>query len=625
MARVAFRFALGVLPVRSVYYLAGVRARQMCLVEENRTPLGIQAGWSFDFLWHPTRNMNARFFYLLCAARIGIAQQPQTPQQLDTIRVTAAPLTRTIQIISRDDIRKLGTRTIPDVLARATAADLQSRSPMQADIAIRGTSLGQVLVLVDGVRMTDRQTPHFDLDIAVPIDQVERIEILRGPASAQYGADAVGGVVNIVTTQSRTLSDLTGSSVEARGGSFGTVGASLALPRISADHERSDGHRLGTDYRSTVARAAVGNGTLGGSVGQAVRDFGANSFYGPYDSHERTAATTAEVHAERPLSGGRGGALAANVSASTRRHLDQFTLRRTDPSFYRNRHESWQSALTTFVRGPRVAIGAELNEAQLTSNRLGSRRERTGATFGQVAIGSTDLGVRSDWSSGFGTFVSPSVATSFAVSDKVRLSASASRAFRAPSWTERYYSDPANVGNPDLKAERFLVGEVGARMSFLSVAGWARRGTDVIDWVKPADSLAAVWRTRNISRVNFRGADAEVTAAGGRVAVNGSVVRFEAPAATGYVGKYALRPLTSSVGFRADMVRRERGTFTVDGRRFRRATEGEAHVVANAHFEVRVRDARLGVTFDNFVNAAYLDVAGRPIAPRSLMVTAAWR
>lgn len=567
--------------------------------------------------------MNVRFLFIVCAVRIAAAQQPQTAQPLDTIHVTAAPLTRSIQVITRDDIKRLGARTIPDVLARATAADVQSRSPMQSDIAIRGTSLGQVLVLVDGVRITDRQTPHFDLDLAVPIDQVERIEILRGPASAQYGADAVGGVVNVVTRQNRILCDSKCcggiGGVGARAGTFGTAGGSLAVPNVSAEYERSDGHRLGTDYRATVARASIGGGAVGGSVGQAVRDFGANSFYGPYDSHERTAATTAEVHGARGL----GRAMSGNISLSTKRHLDQFTLRRTDPSFYRNRHESWQSALTTVVRVSGVAVGAEIDDAQLTSNRLGSRRDRTGATFGQVTMGSTDIGVRSDWSNGFGTFVSPSVATSYAVSDKVRLSASASRAFRAPSWTERYYSDPANVGNPDLHAEHFLVGEIGARVYRLNVAVWARRGRDVIDWVKPADSLSAMWRTRNISAIEFRGADAELTFP--RVAINGSLVGFDAPAANGYVGKYALRAVTSSVGMRADVVRRERATLTVDVRRFRRATESEAHVVANAHLGVRMGDARVDVALENLANADYLDVAGRPVASRSVIVGLSWR
>ena len=82
---------------------------------------------------------------------------------------------------------------------RARATTRTARCGWTADLSIRGSTFEQVLVLVDGVRMSDPQTGHFDLDLAVPLERVERIEILRGPASAVYGADALGGVVNVVT------------------------------------------------------------------------------------------------------------------------------------------------------------------------------------------------------------------------------------------------------------------------------------------------------------------------------------------------------------------------------------------------------------------------------------------
>jgi len=79
--------------------------------------------------------------------------------------------------------------------------DLRQRGPggIQADLSIRGSTFSQTLVLWNGRRLNDPQSGHHNLDVPVPLDAVESIEVLRGAGSSLYGADAVGGVVNIVT------------------------------------------------------------------------------------------------------------------------------------------------------------------------------------------------------------------------------------------------------------------------------------------------------------------------------------------------------------------------------------------------------------------------------------------
>jgi iron complex outermembrane receptor protein len=124
----------------------------------------------------------------------------QRPVPLDTLRVTTssrasaemATATRAVEVITAAQIRRLPARSVAEVLQWALGVDLMPRSPALFDVAVRGSSFEQVLVLVDGIRMSDAQTGHFDLNLAVPLDQVERIEILRGPASTLHGADAVG-------------------------------------------------------------------------------------------------------------------------------------------------------------------------------------------------------------------------------------------------------------------------------------------------------------------------------------------------------------------------------------------------------------------------------------------------
>ena len=100
-----------------------------------------------------------------------------------------------------------------------TSVDVRARGirGVQSDFSVRGAGFGQMLVLVDGVRLNDPQSGHHNGDIPVPLDLVERIEILYGPGSSLFGADAVGGTINIVTRREST------EAAAVEGGSFGLV------------------------------------------------------------------------------------------------------------------------------------------------------------------------------------------------------------------------------------------------------------------------------------------------------------------------------------------------------------------------------------------------------------------
>ena len=88
-----------------------------------------------------------------------------------------------------------------DLLQLDPALDLQQRSPggFQGDLSIRGATFGQTLVLLNGLRINDVQTGHFNLDLPVPLEMLSGIEVLKGSGSALYGSDAIGGVVNVRT------------------------------------------------------------------------------------------------------------------------------------------------------------------------------------------------------------------------------------------------------------------------------------------------------------------------------------------------------------------------------------------------------------------------------------------
>jgi outer membrane cobalamin receptor len=591
---------------------------------------------------------------LLCAAAIAhpALAQERAAHPLDTVRVTSrsdaelATSTRSVEVITRADLERRAARSLSDILAVALGADAQQRSPAQADLGLRGSTYNQVVVLVDGVRVSDVQSGHYALDLAVPVGMIERIEILRGTGSALYGSDAIGGVVNIVTRRDTSFTELA-----TRGGSFGGANGRLGLGaaakgtslRLGADMDRSDGHRDGTDYRITQMRGAteraVGSAQVGADVGLGARQFGAADFYGPYPSYETTRSTTAALHVRAPLS----SRVSLDGVVHTRRHSDVFTLKRDDPAFYQNTHLSWQSGAEGTARfAPtdriRVAAGGELFDASLKSARLGDHDERRQAAFVEATAGRPggaiiDAGVRGDWSSVVGGFASPSIAASIPIGSVLQLRASSARGYRAPDWTERYYQDPSNVGDSTLTVERFTAHEVGARIfpvawASADVALFERHAKELIDWARPTGSPStAPWRTMNFASATYRGVEAAVRVpdlGGVDWTLRGSGLRLDASSAEGITGKYALRPLTRTLGLSA-ATREMRGTsLTVDARRAQRSGETD-HFALSARLDQRVGGVRASAELLNLTNESYLDVAGKPVAPRSLFVGLEWR
>jgi vitamin B12 transporter len=586
----------------------------------------------------------------LAAAVVPATAHAQQPVPLDTVRVMvgsrlvagAAAATRGVDVIERTALEALPARTLTDVLARALGVDLLARSGAQADLSIRGSSFEQVLVMVDGVAVNDDQTGHFHLDQAIPLDAIERIEVLRGPASALYGSAAIGGVVNIVTRRDRTA-----LTARTQLGSFGAaaVGAEAALARggydvrISADHDRSDGHRPGTDHDITQVRLAtdapLAGGTIGADVAYAARNFGADGFYAPFNAYEETRTRTAVLRWR-----GAAGPLIVEPRVSYRSHDDDFILRRDDPAFYRNIHESQQAGGEIVARWTpsavvRLAAGAEGARSTLRSGALGDRHEHRAALFGEVAAGDASgrlltLGVRADRHSAFGTFVSPSLAAGWRVAPAVQLRLSGSAGYRAPSWTERYYRDPVNIATPDLGIERFRTAEAGIELARhatrLELSAFLRRATDLIDWARPVSDGDGPWRTLNVERATFRGAEAALYTRIGALGLTGraALLRFDATATAGMTSKYALRPLTESFSVEALAPLPAALSLAARAAHHRRAG-GVAWQVADLRLARASRGAQVFLDVTNIADARFVDIAGQPAPGRAFSVGARLR
>jgi vitamin B12 transporter len=576
-------------------------------------------------------------------------QEPVLP--LDTLTVTGSRVsadvpdrTRAVQVWTRDDLDRLPAATVADVLGWTLGVDAMPRSSAQADLSIRGAGFEQLLVLVDGVRMSDPQTGHFDLNLTLPLDQVERIEILRGPASAVYGSDAVGGVVNVVTRRGM------GWSGRMEGGSFGTLRASFQgateLPaggnlRAAAEAGRSDGHRDGTDWDqrlgSVAAALPLGGGSLNGGWGIGRRAFGAEDFYAPFPSFETTRARTAHLGwRSRP-----GGTVQIEPRLSWRSHGDDFILDRADPGFYRNRHTSTQTGGEFILRAaPRssvgVAAGLEAARHRLRSNALGEREEDRWAAFAEVALrppshgrlGELDLtlGLRHDGHERWGGFTSPSASLALAPREGVRVRGALGRSFRGPSWTERHYRDPAHEAREDLRPERSLSAEIGVDLAHaesgatVRVTAFRRSSRDLVDWARPVGQDDLLWETRNVARATFRGVELEAGARlrpGTRLTVGGAQTSAEANEAAGWESKYALRPLSDQlqVGLSQDLLRG--ASLELRGIRARRKGDG-AFTTADLRVELPVAGGGLYLDGRNLADSEHLDITGNPVAGRAV-------
>jgi len=152
-----------------------------------------------------------------------LSLQAQEVISLDTVEVTAShiPLKihqtgRNISIISGADIAMLPTNSLDEVFQAIPGVEVQSRNGFgaQADILMRGGTFTQALILIDGMRLNDPLTAHFNGNIPVTTAEIARIEVMRGPAAAIYGPDAVGGVINIVT---KTFANNQSKDLEASG------------------------------------------------------------------------------------------------------------------------------------------------------------------------------------------------------------------------------------------------------------------------------------------------------------------------------------------------------------------------------------------------------------------------
>lgn len=455
-------------------------------------------------------------------------------QQAETVTVTGSygsvPLQEADRSLTVIEVGQTSTayRSWADALADAAALDVEQRTPgTAADVSLRGSSYGQTLILVNGMRVNDPQTGHGDLDLPLPFVATDRIEVLEGAGSTLYGSNAMAGAINFLTRA--PLVDEW--RLAAAGGSWGTdqqSGAAAMVGRwfdeqVAFTREHSTGFRTGRDYRNLALSAETGiRTTLGRSdllLGLTDRPFGAAGFYGvdaAYGSWERTKGWLAAL--TQPLG------TQTTASFAYRRHSDVYIYVKSAPSLYENNHVAtdYQATLRRFEKlasTMRLYYGADALREHIASSNLGLHtRDQLGlyASFDTRAWRRFSLtaGAREELYTGGRQVFSPSLSGAAWLNAHLKLRASLSHGFRLPDYTQLYYHDPSHVANAALKPEQSWSGEGGLQLFLASTVTleatvFQHRDRDVIDYVRPAGSAAA-YQAANLQRLNFTGAELQL-------------------------------------------------------------------------------------------------------------------
>lgn len=403
---------------------------------------------------------------------------PLHPVVVTATRV-AQPLADTlapVSVISRADIDRLQPTSLVDLLdGRAGIAVANSGGQGQiTSVFMRGTNSSHTLVLIDGVRMGSASDGAAAWE-QLPIDQIERIEIVRGPRSALYGADAVGGVIQIFTRRGEAGEGLV-PSLRLSGGSRHTWDGEVGL-------SGGNGHAwfnasLGAHYTRGINSCRMGAGTVfagcfadepdkdgyraySGLLGGGYRwdngvelsaDFLRTTAFVEYDgsfqNYSRHAQQVTGVHLSVPATD--AWKMLFNIGRSEDKATNFHDRSYTGFGDSSRDQASWINALT-LAPGQLLNIGADWQREKLDSDTAYVRTSRNNSAVfahyqGHFGANELQLSARRDHNQQFGNHNTGAVAWGYHFDTGLVLSASYATAFHAPTFNDLYY--PSFPGTP---------------------------------------------------------------------------------------------------------------------------------------------------------------------------------
>jgi len=610
--------------------------------------------------------MSKKLLLSLSLASVVACAHAQDAVLQPTVEVTASRVAETVDasladvsVITRADIEASNAPSLLEVLRMQAGVDVvrTGGAGAQTNVFLRGGNSNHVLVLIDGVRVASANTGAFAWE-NLPLDSVERIEIVRGPRASYWGSDAIGGVIQIFTRKLdgphiaasygtyRSADGSAGYGARGENGGFSVqVGAqhaggfSATNPGIcngpndpyciynpDANGAQYHGGTLSADYR-------IGTQTLSATV---LRSAGTQSFdNGASDGISHT------------LDQAIGAALEGDVSGNWHQRLTFGTSRGdiVTPAFaaaYRSTREqaSWTNDLTLSDAQHLIAGFDAVHERGVSIDTSGfgapyeKARDMNGVFAGwRVTDGALDseLAGRYDHNSQFGGAFSGSGALGWKLGDDLRLTASFGTAFRAPDLNELYSPGYGGyyAGNPDLKPERSRTLELGMEWTpnaanRVGIHAFSTRVHDLVDF-----SGGSTYQAINVDRAAIDGVELTHTLrAGAWTLTNNVAVQNARDADTG--ARLLRRPkhklssllergfgerLFAGMEFIADGPRRDVGGIALPG-----------YALLNLRADYRLNAAwRIGARLENLFDRDYELAHGYNTPGRSGYLTATWQ
>ncbi|AEF98799.1 TonB-dependent receptor domain-containing protein [Methylomonas methanica] len=460
------------------------------------------------------------------SADINLPETVVTATRTETARNELATATT---VFTREDIEKRQVRTLPELLKTAPGIDMteQGGYGKNTSIFMRGTNSDHILVLIDGIKAgsVTSGTAAFQF---IPIDQIERVEIIRGPQSSLYGSEAIGGVIQIFTRKG-AQTDKPSVTLETGAGSFDTFTTSGTVSgkwqnswyTLGASHMNSQGidarqpttGAFGINepdrdgYYNTAVNARAGHRFDNNAEIEAffMRSFGKTEFDGTpnkTDFVNQVVGTTASFDVlDNWRSTLRFG--------QTQDDSDNFRPNGSFNSRFNSTrwNASWLNNIT-LTPNHQATLGTDyrLDEVQ-SSTRYNETSRYDVGVFGELHSRLFDdhflnASLRWDDNQAFGESVTGNFGWRYNWKHGLSAFASFGNAFKAPTFNQLYFP---NYGNPNLKAEKSTSFEAGIAGTH-DLASWELRA-----YHTNIDNLIAIFPVENVDKAQIDGIEGEVS------------------------------------------------------------------------------------------------------------------
>ena len=568
----------------------------------------------------------------------------QTVQPLDSITIKSSRIdlpfkenSRTISIITSETINESPATNLVELLQQEAGIDVRRQGiyGMQSDLYVRGGGFDQTLLLIDGIKVEDPQTGHHTLNIALPLEVIKRIEIIKGPAARIFGQNAFTGAINIVTKSNDSIKNNAGFQLgsynqQHAAATLGTrVGTTGLMGHASVNS--SEGYRYNTDFNNQNFFVKSSFNTAANPIEVLAtfseRKFGGNQFYAidAKEQYEETQSSLVGVSTTLQK-----GNLKLSPQLYWKRNQDMYLYIRNNPSVYRNLHISNKiGGQINAAYSSNIGVtgfGIDLAKVEMESNRLGHRNRWMGTLFVEHRFSFLDNaldvtpGVSVGYFSDFETNAFPGIDIGYTINEHFRVYTNAGYTYRTPTYNDLYYVGSRDEGNENLVPEEAISQELGLKYFgdkiSATVAFFNRNSDNLIDYTK--DNEADKWKSNNLTSLNTRGVEVQLSAPFKLGRHNQSFnlgythLNEDLKAVRANFSKYIINSLNHHLTARLKSQFTKNLTHSFVYKFAERAT-GESYSVVDAQLKLLIPGLELTVTANNIFNTDYVETGIVPM------------